>query len=90
MEGEAVGVHKEQLSSATDELEEELFGESSLCTWAHVLVSMIKMFLTDDLLQDAYKSVSREEGEHEENFAVRMSRNSRLRLHLFCKADVVN
>lgn len=93
LEGEALDVHEEQLSSATDDYEEELFGESRSCAWPHIIDALLKRFLTDDVLQEAYNSVTRagqREGEDEAKFAVRLSSSSRLCRHVFRKADVVN
>lgn len=93
LEGEALDVHEKQLSSVTDDPEGEIFGESFQCTWAHALNALIKRFLTDDFLEDAYNSVTRatqEEEEDEATFAISISTNSCLFRLVFLKADVVN
>lgn len=86
-------MHEEQLSSATDDYEEELFGESRRCEWPHIIDALLKRFLTDDVLQGSYNAVTRaeqREGEDEERFEVRLSTSSRFYSHVFRKADVVN
>jgi len=55
--------------------------------------SLAQLFLTDDVLQEAYNSVTRgnqKDGEDEAAFATRLSKSSRLCRHVFRKADVVN
>lgn len=51
-------VHEVQTHSATDELEEKLFGERIHYTWSHVIYLMLCRFLTSKVLQELFYSVT--------------------------------
>lgn len=93
LEEEAREVNEEQNQVSTDDPEEELLGESIHCTWSHVIDALLRRFLTEEVLQNAYKyvtSAQQEEDEDEAKFSLRPSNACCLCLHVSRKADVVN
>lgn len=90
---DAMEVHEKNLSSATDDLELDLFGESTDCTWSHVIYSLLRRLLTDDILQVAYNNVTRAQqrpDEYEAAFVVHLRNGIRRCQQVFRKSDVIN
>lgn len=79
LNGEALVVHEEKLRSVTDDPGEEIYGVRELCAWTQFVDALLKRFLTEEVLKEAYNSFNRatkREGEDEETFETRMSTRS--------------
>lgn len=80
LDGEALDVHEKQLITVTDDPEEKLYGESTLCERPHILNALTKRIMKDDVFQDAYITVPRatkREGEAEATISMIMYSSSR-------------
>lgn len=86
-------MQEEELSSATEDLDEDVYGESTVCTWSHIIDTLLRQFLTDDVLQESYDGVTRVKqspDEDEAAFKIRLYKCSRRCRHVILKEDIVN
>lgn len=58
LDEDALDVHEKQVISATEDPEEELYGENLMCTWPQVVYALLHRFLTDDVLQRAHRKMT--------------------------------
>lgn len=89
---EAQDVQEEQLSSATDNPEEDLYGEISVCKWSDIIDALLRRFLTDDILKESYDGVTLTKqlpDEDEAGFEISLSECSRGYRNVFRKENIV-
>lgn len=80
------------MSNVYDDLERATQPAHSRCTWPFVVNELIRILLTDEVLQSAHDAVSRSVqnlDDAEGKFANRLSKSARLCREVFPKPDLV-